>query len=89
MADEKKVKPRRKVTKMLTPWRRETGPEIDAAMRFAQRRVSFLEGRAFDEPLRYLLACAYLQGITDSCQAHLRNPSLCPTDVGLEEIAWA
>lgn len=79
----------RRIHKQFTGYRRETGPEVDRALRFAAQRVDFLETRAFDEPMRYLLACAYLQGVQDCCEAHLRNPSLSPTDISLEEIAWA
>lgn len=58
----------------LTPWEQvEVPPE---SLAFAKRRVSFLEGPALNHPLRYLLACAYLQGINDCVQAHIRNPNL-------------
>jgi hypothetical protein len=68
----------RKVHRRLIPWNREEIPE--AALSFAERRVSYLEGVAFEHTLRYLLACAYLQGINDSVQAHINNPWLLTMD---------
>lgn len=60
------------VHRRLTPWRTEHVPP--QFLEFAERRVSFLEGRAFEERQRYLLACAYLQGINDAVQAQINNP---------------
>lgn len=58
----------------VPPWKREEVPE--SSMNFAQERVSYLTGMAMREPLQYLLACAYLQGINDCVDAHIRNPKL-------------
>lgn len=58
----------------VPPWKREPVPE--ASLRFAEERVSYLKGAAFSQPLQYLLACAYLQGINDCVAAHDRNPDI-------------
>lgn len=42
----------------------------DGALEFAERRTEFLTGLLLiREPLSYILACAYLQGIEDAAQA--------------------
>lgn len=58
----------------VPPCKREEVPP--SSMTFAVDRVSYLQGQAFKHPLQYLLACAYLQGINDCVEAHIRNPSL-------------
>jgi hypothetical protein len=58
----------------------------EASMRFAMQRVTYLETRALHETLNYLLACAYLQGINDCVEAHVRNPHLALE--ALEGVVW-
>lgn len=42
----------------------------DGALEFAERRTEFLHGLlVIREPLSYVLACAYLQGVEDAAQA--------------------
>lgn len=64
----------------VPPWKQEEVPE--SSMRFAEERVGYLKGAAFNCKLEYLLACAYLQGINDTVEAHIRNPSLSQQDAG-------
>lgn len=71
----------------VPPWKIEEVPE--RSMTFAQERVSYLKGRAFEHPLEYLLACAYLQGINDCVEAHIRNPGLAFPTVSIEQDADA
>lgn len=61
-------------TVRVPPWT--LGEVPPGTLEFAEKRVSFLRGRALEHPLRYLLACAYLQGINDCVQAHINNPEL-------------
>lgn len=75
----------RKVHRRMTPWETREVPE--ASLHFAEERIDYLEGVAFDKPLRYLLACAYLQGINDCVEAHIRNPAVLMS--ALEGVVWA
>jgi len=45
---------------------------------YAKRRTAFLGAVALEQPLDYLLACAYLQGINDCVQAHVNRPDILP-----------
>lgn len=58
----------------VPPWNKVDVPP--ASMAFAEKRVEYLQGVLFLHPIRYLLACAYLQGINDCVEAHIRNPNL-------------
>lgn len=58
----------------VPPWKQEEVPE--AAMKLATERVQYLRGAALSQPLEYLLASAYLQGINDCVQAHINNPAI-------------
>lgn len=67
----------------VPPWDKVEVPP--ASMDFAERRVEYLQGAAFLHPLRYLLACAYLQGINDCVAAHDRNPELAARSLGKDQ----